>query len=84
MSVIEAEAEGSSDFSCQVTIGQNAQIGDGAYIGSQVVVGAYCIIGESNRISEGAVIGSDGYGYLQLDGKHERVPQIGIVETASM
>ena len=84
LSVIEAGAEvGAATLVSQVTVGQNAQIGDATYIGSQVVVGAYCIIGESNRLSEGSVIGSDGYGYLQIDGKHERVPQIGIVETAS-
>lgn len=84
LSVIEAEAEvGAATLVSQVTIGRNARIGDASYIGPQVVVGAYCIIGKSNRLSEGCVIGSDGYGYLQIDGKHERVPQIGIVETAS-
>lgn len=84
LSVIEAEAEvGAATLVSQVTIGRNARVGDDTLIGAQGVVGAYCIIGNGNRLSEGCVIGSDGYGYLQSDGKHERIPQIGIVETAS-
>ena len=29
------------------------------------------------------MIGSDGYGYVKNEGKHQRLPQIGIVETAA-
>ena len=41
------------------------------------------MIGDRNRLLEGCVIGSDGFGYIQSDGQHKRLPQIGIVETAS-
>ena len=29
------------------------------------------------------MIGSDGFGYIKFEGKHERLPQVGIVETAA-
>ena len=29
------------------------------------------------------MVGSDGYGYVKNEGKHQRLPQIGIVETAA-
>ena len=31
-------------------------------------------------IQNGAVIGSDGFGYISIEGKHHKIPQIGIVE----
>ena len=37
------------------------------------------IIGDRVIIQNGAVIGSDGYGYVMVDGKHEKIPQIGTV-----
>lgn len=79
---IEADAQiGSASLISQVTVGRGAKIGDGTIVFPQVVIGSYCIVGERNRLLEGCVIGSDGYGYLKEEGKHQRLPQIGIVET---
>ena len=50
--------------------------------GTQVTIGPDCIIGERNRLHEGCVVGSDGFGYIKHEGKHQRLPQIGIVQTA--
>ena len=81
---IEADAQvGSASLASQVTVGQGAKIGDGTVIFPQVVIGSFCIVGERNRLLEGCVIGSDGYGYIKYEGKHQRLPQIGIVETAA-
>jgi len=74
---------GSASLTSQVTVGRGAKIGDGAIIFPQVIIGSYCVIGDRNRLLEGCVIGSDGFGYIQFEGKHERLPQIGVVETAS-
>ena len=43
----------------------------------------YCEIGSRNRLLQGCVIGSDGYGYTLVDGAHQRLPQIGRVVTGA-
>ena len=74
---------GSAFLSSQVTIGYGAKVGNGTIIRPQVIIGSHCIIGERNRLYEGCVIGSDGYGYIKNNEKHEKLPQVGIVETGS-
>jgi UDP-3-O-[3-hydroxymyristoyl] glucosamine N-acyltransferase len=64
----------------------NAVIQSGAVIGSDCRIGANvtirerCILGNRVIIQPGAVIGSDGYGYEFLNGKHVKIDQVGIVE----
>jgi UDP-3-O-[3-hydroxymyristoyl] glucosamine N-acyltransferase len=64
----------------------NAVIQSGAVIGSDCRIGANvtirerCILGDRVIIQPGAVIGSDGYGYEFLNGKHVKIDQVGIVE----
>ena len=65
----------------QVTVSQFANIADGTVISSRVFIGSHCIVGPRNRLHEGCVLGSDGFGYVDYQGKHEKLPQIGIVET---
>ena len=38
-----------------------------------------CVIGDRVILQPGCVIGSDGYGYELIDGRHEKVDQVGIV-----
>lgn len=64
-----------------VSIGREARIGRECTLFPQVVVAERCIIGDRNRLLAGCVIGSDGYGYAEHEGVHQRLPQIGIVET---
>ena len=73
-------------------IGDDVTIYPGGYIGNCVEIGAEtiiypnvtirenCKIGESVIIHSGTVIGSDGYGYVQYEGRHEKIPQTGIVD----
>ncbi|MGJ8639637.1 MAG: UDP-3-O-(3-hydroxymyristoyl)glucosamine N-acyltransferase [Opitutaceae bacterium] len=63
----------------QVSVGRFAKIANDAYLFPHVVVADFCEIGLRNRISAGAVIGSDGYGYEYSEGAHQRVPQVGRV-----
>jgi UDP-3-O-[3-hydroxymyristoyl] glucosamine N-acyltransferase len=72
---------GAAVLSSHVSVGRDAQIGEGAYLFPRVSVGDHCVIGDRNRLLPGCVIGSDGYGYEYLEGAHQRVPQIGNVVT---
>ena len=74
------------------TIGDNTVIGAGSYVGHETVIGASCLIYPSVTIRErtrigagviihsGAVIGADGFGFEFVDGRHKKIPQIGIVQ----
>jgi UDP-3-O-[3-hydroxymyristoyl] glucosamine N-acyltransferase len=44
-----------------------------------VVVQAECTLGRRVRLHPGVVIGSDGFGYEFVAGRHEKVPQVGTV-----
>lgn len=72
---------GAAVLDSHVSIGRGAVISEGCHLYPQVVIGDFCEIGPRNRIMQGAVIGSDGYGYEFKDGGHQRVPQIGRVVT---
>jgi len=66
-------------------IGPNAVVGEGARIGGDCLILANvsirerCLVGDRVIIQPGAVVGSDGYGYELVDGRHQKIDQIGIV-----
>jgi UDP-3-O-[3-hydroxymyristoyl] glucosamine N-acyltransferase len=72
-------------------VGDRSVIDAGAYIGEDVRVGAdallyahasvmdACMLGDRVIVHPGAVIGSDGFGYVFVDGRFERIPQVGNV-----
>lgn len=53
-------------------IGNNCRIGNNASI-------AYCLMGNDCYIYTGARIGQDGFGFSVVEGRHQRIPQIGRV-----
>ncbi|MGH7943829.1 MAG: UDP-3-O-(3-hydroxymyristoyl)glucosamine N-acyltransferase [Opitutaceae bacterium] len=63
----------------QVFIGRNASIEEDGWLMTGVVIAAECQLGKRVRVQPGAVIGSDGFGYEFVQGRHQRVPQVGIV-----
>lgn len=63
----------------QVFVGRNATIGESSWLMPGVVVSAECQVGKRVRLQPGVVIGSDGFGYEFIKGRHEKVPQVGIV-----
>jgi UDP-3-O-[3-hydroxymyristoyl] glucosamine N-acyltransferase len=79
--VVEAGASigAGTQLEAGVLIGREAKIGDGCWIMPGSVIGAYCEIGHRVRLQPGVVLGSDGFGYEFVNGRHEKVPQIGIV-----
>jgi UDP-3-O-[3-hydroxymyristoyl] glucosamine N-acyltransferase len=74
------------------TIGDNAVIGAGSYIGHESIIGASCLIyanvtirertriGARAIIHSGAVIGADGFGFEFVEGRYQKIPQLGIVQ----
>jgi UDP-3-O-[3-hydroxymyristoyl] glucosamine N-acyltransferase len=75
-------------------VGEGTQIGAHSVIGAGCWIGDYCgihprvtlyagvRIGHRVEIHSGAVIGADGFGYAQGEGRYWKFPQAGIVEIA--
>jgi len=82
LAVIEAGAK----------IGDDTLIGAGSYVGHETVIGSAChiyprvTIRERSRIGSrviihsGAVIGADGFGFEMVDGRQQKIQQLGIVQ----
>jgi UDP-3-O-[3-hydroxymyristoyl] glucosamine N-acyltransferase len=65
-----------------VVLYANVSVGNGTVMHANVVCCNGVRIGQRNLIHAGAVIGSDGFGFLENpDGSYEKVPQVGIVIT---
>jgi len=74
-----------------VKIQDNTVIYPGCYVGHHTTLGEDCVIYPNTTIREhisvgdrviihsGTVIGDDGFGYIQIDGLHQKIPQIGTV-----
>lgn len=80
--IIEAGAVvgAGSHLQAQVFLGRNARVGANCWLMPSVVVGTECILADRVRLHPGVVVGSDGFGYEFVQGRHEKVPQVGIVE----
>ena len=82
LAVIEAGAK----------IGDDTIIGAGSYVGHETIIGSAChiyphvTIRERSRIGSrviihsGVVIGADGFGFEMIDGRQEKIQQLGIVQ----
>ena len=62
-----------------VVIYPNVTIGEGTIIYSNVTVREFCKIGKNCVIQPGAVIGSDGFGFVKVNGNNTKIDQIGSV-----
>jgi UDP-3-O-[3-hydroxymyristoyl] glucosamine N-acyltransferase len=72
-------------------IGRGSTIAPGAYVGDDVQIGEEtwlhphatvhekCVIGSRVVLHSGSVIGSEGFGWAFLEGRLERIPQVGNV-----
>lgn len=61
-------------------IGHEASVGEDCEFAARVTIGARCVVGNRVIIHSGTVIGSDGFGFEMKDGRHVKIPQIGIVQ----
>jgi len=74
-----------------VTLGKNCVVYPFVYVGDNVSIGDNCVIyphavlhdnteiGNSVVIHSGSVLGTDGFGYMFIDDRHYKIPQIGRV-----
>jgi UDP-3-O-[3-hydroxymyristoyl] glucosamine N-acyltransferase len=79
--VIEAGAtvgEG-AHLQASVFLGRAAAVGEDCWLMPGATVLAECTLGKRVRLHPGVVIGSDGFGFEFVGGRHEKVPQVGTV-----
>lgn len=60
-------------------VGEGAMVGADSILYPGVTVYAGCRLGARTIVHSGAVIGSDGFGFVTVDGRHHKVPQVGNV-----
>jgi UDP-3-O-[3-hydroxymyristoyl] glucosamine N-acyltransferase len=60
-----------------VFVGDDSIIGDDAILYPNVVVREGCRLGKRVIVHSGTVIGGDGFGYIQHQGRHHKIPQLG-------
>ncbi len=75
-----------------VVVSDRVIIGAGSYIGHECRLGADCrlyprvtlrertVLGDRVILHSGVIIGADGFGYHTIEGRHEKIPQVGAVE----
>ncbi len=79
--VVEEDAEvgPGSVLQASVFLGKGARVGEGCWIMPGCMIAAACVLANRVRLQPGVVIGSDGFGYEFVQGRHEKIPQIGSV-----
>ena len=60
-------------------IGPNVKVGDNCNIYSNVSIYERTVLGNNVIVHSGTVIGCDGFGYVTVDDRHEKIPQTGNV-----
>lgn len=61
-------------------IGHQSHIGRDCHVHPRVTIGFRCKIGKRVILHSGVVLGSDGFGFEFQNGRHVKIPQIGIVQ----
>ena len=71
------------------SLGAGTSLGAGVFVGAGVVLGEHCVlyprvsiyagvkVGDMVILHAGVVLGSDGFGYLFAEGRHQKFPQLG-------
>jgi UDP-3-O-[3-hydroxymyristoyl] glucosamine N-acyltransferase len=63
----------------QSHVGDGALVGEGTRLSAHVTLGAACRIGARGIVHSGAVIGADGFGFAPVEGRWEKIEQLGAV-----
>jgi len=61
------------------SVGARARIGAHTRLAAHVTLGEGCSIGERGVVHSGAVIGADGFGFAPVQGRWEKIEQLGAV-----
>jgi UDP-3-O-[3-hydroxymyristoyl] glucosamine N-acyltransferase len=64
----------------QCHVGADALVGEDTRLAAQAVVGRGCRIGARGIVHSGVVIGADGFGFAPLEGRWEKIEQLGGVD----
>lgn len=81
-----AVIEDGVEIGANTVVGAHGYIGHGARLGAdcqlapRVTIGARCILGQRVLVHSGAVLGSDGFGFEFVAGRHVKIPQTGFVQ----
>ena len=62
-----------------VFVGRRALIGADCWLGPSAQVSSHCELHDRIRLHGGVIVGSDGFGYEVIEGRHAKVPQVGSV-----
>ncbi|MDB6114916.1 MAG: lpxD, partial [Lacunisphaera sp.] len=68
-----------SVLQASVFVGRDARIGGNCWVMPHCTIASLCVAGNRVRLQPGVVLGSDGFGYEFVQGRHEKIPQIGVV-----
>ena len=74
-----AQVGARSELHPGVVLGEGAAVGADCVIHPNVSIGWGCRVGDRVIVHAGTVVGSDGYGFLQHEGRHVKIPQLGNV-----
>lgn len=61
-------------------IGEDCVLGDGCELFPGAVLYRRTLLGHRVAVHANSVVGSDGYGYVLVEGRHAKIPQVGWVE----
>jgi UDP-3-O-[3-hydroxymyristoyl] glucosamine N-acyltransferase len=64
-------------------IGDDAEVGDDSVLDPRVTIYGRCVVGARALVHSGVVIGADGFGLADDDGRWRKIPQIGRVVVGS-
>lgn len=73
----DAELGSGVTLSSGVFLGEGSSVGEGSFIYPNVTIREKVKIGRRVIVHSGAVIGSDGFGYVPEKGSHYKIPQVG-------
>jgi UDP-3-O-[3-hydroxymyristoyl] glucosamine N-acyltransferase len=79
-SVLARCLEGNACCTLGSISGDDCVLGDGCELFAGVVLYRRTRLGNRVTIHANAVVGSDGYGYVLVEGRHDKIPQVGWVE----
>jgi UDP-3-O-[3-hydroxymyristoyl] glucosamine N-acyltransferase len=63
-----------------VVVGERCRLGRNVTVHPNAVLYREVILGDRVEVHAGTVLGGDGFGYRQIDGRHVKIPQTGRVE----
>ena len=79
--VIEEDAQIGDDavIGALSFIGRGAVLGERCILSPRVLIAHQVVLGQNVMVQSGSVIGSDGFGYVPVDGRHVKIPHTGTV-----